>query len=213
MKCARQARALALVVAFATGASCSLVGSVTSAIASTPKLANVQSSELRLGIPQQSEVVVGDKLFHVTKAVIDATPDDVWDVLTDYNHILSYHPNVKNFKILSEAGDKKKVWFSVASMCGLWKFEYVLSMHENKPLHRIEWQRDSGAFKVNEGSWVLEPVDDGAKTLVTYSKHMDGGLLMPKMILNNELRKTMPMVLSNLNLAVIKNKKLAHKPD
>lgn len=210
MKCARQARALALVVAFSTGASCSL--SVPSANASTPKLANVQHTELKLGIPHQSEVKVGDKLFHVSKAVIDATPDDVWNVLTDYNHILSYHPNVKNFKILSEAGDKKQVWFSVVSMCGLWKFEYVLSMHENKPLHRIEWQRESGAFKVNEGSWVLEPVDEGARTLVTYSKHMDGGLLMPKMILNNELRKTMPMVLSNLNLAVIKSKKLAHKP-
>lgn len=213
MKCARQARALALVVAFSTGASCSLVGSVPSANASTPKLASVHRTDLKLGIPHQSEHKVGEKTYHVTKAVIDATPDDVWNVLTDYNHLVSYYPNVKNFKILSETGDKKKVWFSVASMCGLWKFEYVLSMHENKPLHRIEWHRDSGAFKVNEGSWVLEPVDDGARTLVTYSKHMDGGMLMPKMILNNELRKTMPVVLTSLNSAVLKSKKLAHKPE
>lgn len=210
MKCARQARALALVVAFSAGASCALT--VLSANASAPKLANLQHTDLKSGIPHQSEHKVGEKTYHVTTAVIDATPDDVWNILTDYDHLISYYPNVKDFKILSETGDKKKVWFSVASLCGLWKFEYVLSMHENKPHHRIEWQRDSGAFKVNEGSWVLQPIDDGARTLVTYSKHMDGGLLMPKVILNNELRKTMPQVISNLNLAVIKSKKLAQKP-
>ncbi len=49
--------------------------------------------------------------------------------------------------------DRFDVWFV--------GFDYVLNIAESKPEHRIEWQRESGAFKVNEGSWTLNRFPTG----------------------------------------------------
>ncbi len=140
--------------------------------------------------------------YHISRVVVDGTPDHVWSVLTDYDHATSVTPHLKALKILHNNNEKKKIWFSVASLGGIWKFDYVLNIHEIKPKHRIEWQRDSGAFKVNEGYWELKPVDEGRRTLVTYAKHIDGGFMMPKMFVDAQLKKTMPEVLQSLRQTV-----------
>ncbi|MBX9695810.1 MAG: SRPBCC family protein, partial [Cyanobacteria bacterium] len=153
---------------------------------------------------------INKRNFHVSRVVVDGSPENVWSVLTDYDNATSVTPHLKGLKILSSANDKKKIWFSVESLGGMWKFDYVLNVHELKPLHRIEWQRDSGAFKSNEGYWELKPVDDGRKTLVTYAKHIDGGLMLPRIFVDAQLKKTMPEVLQSLRVAVKKRNHIAN---
>lgn len=209
MKSARGLRALAFVFALQAGAaSCTVLGNATSAEAAH-KIPTIHHSNFQSGKPVHSEVKVDGRTFQVTRAIVNAPAEDVWSVLTNYEEVLTYMPNVKDYKILSTSGDTKKIWFNVTSMSGLWKFEYVLSIAESKPEHRIEWQRDSGAFKVNEGSWTLEPIEKGKHTLVTYAKYVDGGLFMPKTFVNSELKRSMPAIMSNLATAVYKNRKLA----
>ena len=153
--------------------------------------------------PTIEQQMIGKKSFQVSQILIDAKPEQVWTALTSYNRAQEIYANLKRLQILNDNGDKKVISFEVTSMGGLWKYDYVLNIAENKDEKRIEWTRQSGAFKENDGFWQLTPVD-GDKTLVTYAKHIDGGLLLPQAMVNSELRKIMPTVMSNLRSAVMK---------
>lgn len=181
-----------------------------------PQLAGHATSQesnrmIKVGVPVQSESKVGSKRFYVAKVLIDATPKEVWARLVDYEHLSECYPNLKECEVLSTDGNTKKVWFSINTVGGLWKFDYVLEITECEAQHLINWRRERGAFKVNDGSWKLEPSCNGTQTVVTYSKCIEGGLLMPKALVNHELKKSMPLVLQNLIDAIKKHKELAQK--
>ncbi|MBZ0189062.1 MAG: SRPBCC family protein, partial [Candidatus Obscuribacterales bacterium] len=113
-----------------------------------------------------SHKFIDGKKYHVTRALINTAPVHVWSLLTDYDRAEEVFTNVKDIQLVSFAGNQKKVKFEVASLGGLWKFNYVLAVTETAP-HQIEWRRESGAFKSNEGYWQLEGADSGNSTLVT----------------------------------------------
>ncbi|MBX9671269.1 MAG: SRPBCC family protein [Candidatus Obscuribacterales bacterium] len=175
----------------------------------SPALAMKQSTVAHMGSvythnPSVRQEQVGERKYQVASVVIDSNADNVWTALTSYNRAQEIYSNLKALKILKDEGSKKRVSFSVAAMGGLWKYDYVLNITESKADKRIEWHRHSGAFKVNDGYWQLTPVNGGEQTLVTYAKFIDGGLLTPQAMINSELRKIMPEVLSNLRTAVVK---------
>lgn len=154
-------------------------------------------------IPTVEQLKVGNKSYQVAQVMINSKPEVVWDALTQYDRADEIYSNLKRLQILNDSGPQKTISFTVASMGGLWKYDYVLNINEIKAQKRIEWTRHSGAFKANEGYWQLTPVE-GDKTLVTYAKYIDGGMLLPQAMVNSELRKIMPEVLSNLRSAVMK---------
>jgi hypothetical protein len=59
----------------------------------------------------------------------------------------------------------------------------------------MEWHRLSGDFKAVDGSWKLEPANNGTCTLVTYSAHVAGGFLMPQMLIKRQSHIDMPSTL------------------
>ncbi|MBK9144286.1 MAG: SRPBCC family protein [Candidatus Melainabacteria bacterium] len=162
-------------------------------------------------ITSQRKILDG-KRYHVGSVKIHSTPDEVWSVLTDYDRAVAVFANVRDIKLLESKGNVKKVRFEVASLGGLWKFNYVLALTEDEP-HRIKWHRHSGAFKENEGYWELLPADAGRATVVNYVKRIDGGMLMPQALVDRELARTMPVVLANLKTEAEKGAiRIAQKP-
>lgn len=168
--------------------------------AETPNVARLVA--LSTPRPFQHEEKIGARHYQVATVMIDAKPEAVWNVLTDYEDTAHIFSNVKKLKVLKASGSSKEIAFEVTSMGGLCKYDYVLNVQENEAEKRIEWSRNSGAFRINEGFWQLTPFKDG--TLVTYAKYIDGGPLMPQMFVNNELRKTMPSIMTNLKEEVLK---------
>lgn len=183
-----------------------------SALASEKKSATLASSqEITSQITSQRKILDG-KSYHVGSVKIQSTPDEVWSILTDYDRAIDVFANVKDIKLLESKGNVKKVRFEVASLGGLWKFNYVLALTESEP-HQIKWQRHSGAFKENEGYWELLPADGGRATVVNYVKRIDGGMLLPQVLVDRELDKTMPVVLANLKTEAEKGPtRIAQKP-
>lgn len=187
----------------------SFVSSTTAATASQMKQDRTLA---HMGVitasPQHTATVkqetIGERKYQVARVVIDAKPDHIWTALTSYNRATEIYSNLKHLKVVNDNGDKKRIAFTTASLGGMWKYDYVLDIKENKADKRIEWTRHSGAFKVNEGFWQLSHVD-GDKTLVTYAKYIDGGILIPQAFVTGELRKIMPEVLNNLRSAVLKD--------
>lgn len=127
--------------------------------------------------------------------LINATPIQVQSVLTDYEHTAAIFTGVKSCRVIEDNGADKKINFVATVPGNLWTFDYTLAIHESPGY--IEWRRQCGAFKRNEGFWRLEPVDNGRSTRVTYAKFVDAGFIPQSMVVH-ELRASMPTVLANL---------------
>jgi uncharacterized membrane protein len=139
---------------------------------------------------------IGKKDFVVSKTLVHAAPEKVFEVVTDYFNAVRYFTNLTACQVLSEKNSIKHVRFN-AKATGLMKLDYVLAIDQSKPL-RIEWTRVKGSFKANEGYWDLAPVDSGRSTLVTYAKHVDPGFFAPKMFVHKTLRDTAENIFRDL---------------
>lgn len=157
-----------------------------------------------IGIDEEQ---IGSKVFQVSRVTVDATPSQVQSVLTDYAHTARIFDNVVKCKILTEKADTKLIAFTIKSMGNLWTFDYILEIKEEPG--RIEWHRSSGAFKANDGFWKLEPVNGGTQTLVTYAKYIDGGMILPKFVVNKQIRDSMPVIMSSLKSTAEQESKVA----
>lgn len=179
--------------------------SVTPAMASQMKQDSTAASMSLVSARQPAtfqQEVVNNRKYQIARIVIPAKVDEVWTALTTYDRATEIYSNVKELKMINDNGPHKIIEFNVVSMGGLMKYDYTLDVNEMKAEKRIEWTRHSGAFKVNEGWWQLTPVEGG--TLVTYAKFIDGGLMVPQYLVNSELKKIMPDVLTNLRNAVLR---------
>ncbi len=75
-----------------------------------------------------------------------------------------------------------------------------MEVHESAP-RSMEWHRLKGDFKEVEGFWKLEPTEYGRHTMVTYGSYVNGGFLMPQILIRRQFHKDMPEA-----LAALKNK-------
>lgn len=166
----------------------------------------MQSEEIDLPILQNNavhtigELHIGKKVFTTSNIIIKAPPAQVWAVLTDYDGASSIFSNLTKSKLLSSSGPIKKVAFTARTDGNLLRFNYVLNVTE-KHHELIEWKRASGDFKENEGYWKLSPLDHGKATLVSYAKHIDGGLFLPQFLLKKSIRNSIPVIFGELKVA------------
>jgi len=184
----------------ATGAA--VVALLLSSSITTPSFAEAQISQKSVGVAVplsgviHHEQEIGRKDFVVSKTLIHATPQKIFEIVTDYPNAVRYFTNLTACEVLSEKDGVKQVRFG-AKANGLMKLDYVLSIDQSKS-NRIEWTRVKGAFKANEGYWDLTPVDGGRSTLVTYAKHVDPGFFTPKMFVHKTLKDTAENIFRDL---------------
>lgn len=148
-----------------------------------------------------SEVKIEKKNYFVGQISLDASPQRVWEILRDYENADSNFTYVKRCKKLKDIDGKEHVAMTVQA--GPIDFHYVIEVTRTGT-ERIEWKRVSGAFKANEGYWKLEQADNGRRTLVTYAKHVDGGLLLPNFIVGKAIKESIPQILADLKQSVEK---------
>ena len=144
-----------------------------------------------------SEENIGGKSYSVSRLVVHARPEQVWQVLTDYSNAPRVFPMLKKCEVLEDHGSTKIVKHMVAPSGPVGTFQYVLQIKEI-PSKLMEWHRVSGDFKEVDGLWKLEPVDAGHATLVTYSSHVNGGMFFPQMLIKRQFRIDTPQVMTSL---------------
>jgi hypothetical protein len=182
-------------------------GAVAVVLALSFCVAEVNAAPIQNPAVQSSEETFGPHKYQVTRIVVNATPAQVQSVLTDYCHTAQVFSSVKQCKVVEDDGPNKKVAFTACAPANLWTFNYVLQVHETPGY--IDWHRVSGAFKLNEGFWKLEPLDGGHTTLVTYAKFIDGGFLFPQALVVHELRTSMPEIMLNLKTSTEERNRVA----
>lgn len=162
------------------------------------------------GFGQVTEEVVAGKSYSVSREVVKARPEQVWQILTDFPNAHKVFPQVKKCEMVEDRGMSKVVKHTITPSGCPGSFTYVLELKET-PNRAMEWHRISGDFKEVDGSWRLEPIDGGHNTLVTYSSHVTGGLFMPGALIRRQARIDMPQVMVSLRNQV-ESVQIAGKP-
>lgn len=123
--------------------------------------------------------------------VIDAPPEKVFDVITDYPHYPEFMSEVRTIAVKNRKGNEADVHYEVDVIK---RIKYALHMKEERP-KKLSWSFIEGDWmRDNKGSWVLEPAGDG-KTQVTYTIEMALGPLVPKTIVTALVEQSLPKML------------------
>ena len=138
---------------------------------------------------------------------LDAPNWVIKNVIDDGDHYTEFMPNVLESHILSrDTTHHTALAYAKLSAPLISPRDYVLLIHDESKaaggegggvVYKSRWEpSDKGPaekpgvvrIKVNEGSWTLEPTDNGQKTRATYQLYSDGGGL-PAFILNQASKR------------------------
>lgn len=137
------------------------------------------------------------------KILIPKPSEKVWKVVADPEKLMHEEHKVKKVKILSRSGNTQNVEFSVLMTRLLPPFNYVLQQSLSPP-YVLNFRRVSGSFKDIQGSWKLQPVDNGKKTILSYTLKLDPGPLIPKSMLLGAVKADLPSMMKNAKSAIDK---------
>lgn len=138
------------------------------------------------------------------RILISRPPEKVWKVVADPEKLMQEENKVKKVKILSRGANRQNVAFSVSMTRFFPPFNYVL-LQELSPPSLLKFRRISGSFKDIQGSWRLSPVENGSKTVLTYTLRLDPGPLIPRSLLLGAVKSDLPEMMRNARTAIYKN--------
>lgn len=142
---------------------------------------------------------------------IDAPPEQVWKALRDYENYSKTMPYTEVSKVLAREGGDKVIWFySVVNTPIVDKRDYCIKLtdeskwKDGKGYLKVTWTvaNDKAPKKaddvvrvmVNDGYWLVEPVEGGKKSKATYYVFTDPGGSVPKWLVNKGNNTAVPRV-------------------
>jgi ribosome-associated toxin RatA of RatAB toxin-antitoxin module len=167
-----------------------LLGCALSAWGSAPASAQPGAPRFELNV----ERVAGaedDKVYQITSSgTVAATPAVVWRILTDYNHLADYLPNLKSTRVVSRNGDTV-----IVEQLGTARFLFfsqtirlVVQVQERAP-DQIDISLVDGDMKVYRASWKLSPLAGATGTRVVYHANIVPKFDVPGAIGTSVVRK------------------------
>jgi ribosome-associated toxin RatA of RatAB toxin-antitoxin module len=145
----------------------------------------------------------GSKVYQIaSSATVAAAPAVVWRVLTDYNRMAEFVPDLKSARVVSRSGDRV-----VIEQRGAVRFLFisqpirlVVQAHE-QALERIDVTLIEGDMKVYHAAWELHPAAAGGTT-VNYSASIEPKFYVPGVmgasLVRQDIAKMMAAVLQRI---------------
>ncbi len=133
-------------------------------------------------------------------ALVDAMPEEVYDVITDYDHYPEFIPSLVDAKVLEwESEDvcvlmeKLRVAFKT--------IEYTIRITHDRAKLSTQWTRHGGFMNRNDGGWTCKPYGKG-RSLVTYRVAVEAGILVPQFVIDRLSRGSLPDLFAGLRRRV-----------
>lgn len=128
--------------------------------------------------------------------LIEAPVTKVWQVLLDCEGAPAFVSGLQSCRIMQRAEDNDLIAHQIKLSWLFPRIDYTFRAHyvENE---RIDFKKVSGDVKEFEGSWVLQPLKEGAQTIVVYSVFLKPGFFVPQWFVRRALRQDLPEVLIN----------------
>jgi ribosome-associated toxin RatA of RatAB toxin-antitoxin module len=145
----------------------------------------------------------GRKVYQIaSRATVAAAPAAVWRVLTDYNRMAEFVPDLKSVGIVSRKGNKV-----IIEQLGAANFLFIshpirltVQAHEQAP-NRIDVTLIEGDMKVYRCSWELSPAAAGG-TIVHYSASIEPTFYVPGMMGASLVRKDIAKMMAAVVLRI-----------
>ncbi|NOY27343.1 MAG: hypothetical protein GXP62_15860 [Oligoflexia bacterium] len=129
---------------------------------------------------------------------IGAPPAAVMAVITDFAAYPSFLPWMRRVEVLRHERSPRpqdipawEVRFSIQLIRPL---KYTLRLELPEPLH-LSWSLVEGIFRSNDGSWVLDALADGQRTLATYEIELLTGSFVPGSVMRSLVGRDLPDLL------------------
>ncbi|NJL85843.1 MAG: cyclase [Leptolyngbyaceae cyanobacterium SM1_1_3] len=138
-----------------------------------------------------SEKLQGKQRRICARICIPRSLEQVWQVLTDYEHLADFVPNLA--KSVRLAAPEGKIWLEQVGIQCFLNIQFcarvVLDMEERYP-HELGFSMLEGDFKAFRGCWRLVPLasDDGASTHLCYELTVQPPRAMPAALIEKHIR-------------------------
>lgn len=138
---------------------------------------------------------------------VDAAPQAVFDVVVDFDHYPQFMPYVKESRNLKKTSDLQVTVYALLSPPLVDDRDYAIEVTKtvgtgrNGGVFKSAWvavpdaapPRESVVrVKINTGSWVMEPLDGGKRTRLTYNLSTHPGGSIPTWIANKSNTVAIP---------------------
>lgn len=151
----------------------------------------------------KSEVVVkrvntnGEQVFEVTASgSVKAAPEAVWKVLTDYERMPEFVPDLEKTKVVSRTGNRVIIEQSgVARFLFLSRAIHLIVQAAEEPLTSIDISLVTGDMKVYSCRWQMTALPEGG-TRIDYSGKMVPKFYVPGMLGSNIIRRDIERMMS-----------------
>lgn len=158
--------------------------------ASTPCLAQAFiAPEKDLNVHTERD---GDTLHVTVDMRVAVKPRRAWEVMTDFDRMAGFVPNLSSSKIVARNGNRLKVAQKGTYTLGLWNFPFE-SMRDVElfPYTRVTSHATSGSMKNMDSVTYFEA--DGQNTRVNYNATLTPALSIPPLLgpslINSEVRE------------------------
>ncbi|WP_317204434.1 SRPBCC family protein [Janthinobacterium sp.] len=171
--------------------------------------ATAQAQAPKLEIPKLDVVVrrVDQDVQHMyevtASGVVQAPPATVWKVLTGYDRMNEFVPDLASCRVLSRNGNEVIVeQFGTARFLFMAKSIHLIVRATETPMSSIDISLVSGDMKHYESHWELQPVAETGGTRVFYSGKLSPNFYVPGLfgaqMIRGDVERMMAALLTRL---------------
>ena len=142
-------------------------------------------------IEQTMEKFAGGTRRLAAQLTTSASFDSLWNVLTDYDRLNLYIPNLlSSKKIYQNKNNIRLKQVGAQDFLGM-KFsaEVTIDLFEDKELGLLKFNLIKGDFRKFEGSWKIQTIKDTSKNSLIYDLTVQGCQWMPIGMIEKRLKK------------------------
>ena len=142
-------------------------------------------------IEQTMEKLSGGTRRLAAQLTTSASFDSLWNVLTDYDRLNLYIPNLlSSQKIYHKDNNVKLKQVGAQDFLGM-KFsaEVTIDLFEDKKLGLLKFNLIKGDFRKFEGSWKIQHIKDSSNNSLIYDLTVQGCQWMPIGMIEKRLKK------------------------
>ena len=142
-------------------------------------------------IEQTMEKLAGGTRRLAAQLTTSANFDSLWNVLTDYDHLNIYIPNLLSSKMIFKNNNNVHLkQIGAQDFLGM-KFsaEVTIDLYEEKEIGLLRFSLIKGDFRKFEGSWKIQKIKDTSKNSLIYDLTVQGYQWMPIGMIEKRLKK------------------------
>ena len=151
---------------------------------------HLQKNDYRT-IEQTMEKLSGGTRRLAAQLTTSASFDSLWNVLTDYDRLSLYIPNLLSSKqIFKKNNNVHLKQVGAQDFLGM-KFsaEVTINLFEEKDIGLLRFSLIKGDFRKFEGSWKIKKIKDSSKNSLIYDLTVQGFQWMPIGMIEKRLKK------------------------